>query len=82
MASLATIFNSPYYFGEISFEETKKILSNKPPYSYLFRKLKNGSITLAAILKILNKDHLVEVEIKNCSCEGTFLPIHQLEKMD
>ena len=82
MASLATIFNSPYYFGEISFDETKKVLSNKPPHSYLFRKLKNGSITLAAIHKIFRIDLLVEIEIKNCNCEGTFLPIQQFKSLE
>ena len=82
MASLATIFNSPYYFGEISFEETKKILSNKPPNSYLFRKLKNGSITLA-ILKLYGDQWcVIDVEIKNCNCEGILLPIQQFKSLE
>ena len=83
MASLATIFNSPYYFGEISFEETKKILSNKPPNSYLFRKLKNGSITISTLMKLIGDYwHLWDVEIKNCNCEGLFLPLQRFKSLE
>ena len=49
MASLSEVLNSPYYWGDISLEETIATLEREPQKSYLFRKLKNGSITLASL---------------------------------
>ena len=40
MACIMEVFNSPYYFGEISLKEAKDILKKEPSNSYLFRKLK------------------------------------------
>ena len=71
MASLQTIFNSSYYFGEISMETTKRILSEEQPKSYLFRK-KNGTVTLATLFDFFRNDQLLEIEIKNCDCDGGF----------
>ena len=49
MAGLSAVFNSPFYWGDISLEETINILKQERPKSYLFRKLKNGSVTLACL---------------------------------
>ena len=78
MASLQTIFKSPYYFGEISLEETKSILLQEPPKSYLFRKLNNGTVTLAT----LRDEQLLEVEVKNCNCEGTIISIERFKSLE
>ena len=50
MAGLSAVFNSPFYWGDISLEETINILEQERPKSYLFRKLKNGSVTLACLI--------------------------------
>ena len=79
MASLQTIFKSPYYFGEISSEETKKILQNNPPRSYLFRRLENGAITLATLCFSL---HLFEIEVRNCNCKRSFKNIESFRNLE
>ena len=66
MVSLENIFHSPYFFGEISLDDTKNILAKEPAKSYLFRKLNSGSFTLAT----LHFQYLYEVEIRNCNCKG------------
>ena len=80
MASLQSIFKSPYYFGEISLEDTKNILLQEPPLSYLFRRLKNGSITLATLRH--SSKHLFEIEVRNCNCVGNFKSIQSFESLE
>ena len=84
MASMQTIFESPYYFGEISVDEVKNILFKEHPQSYLFRRLKNGNVTLATIAHHLESDvkFVFELEIKNCNCEGALLPIQKFKSLD
>ena len=84
MASIQTIVESPYYFGEISLDEVKNILFKEPPQSYLFRRLKNGNVTLATIVHHLksNVKFVFELEIKNCNCEGALLPIQKFKSLD
>ena len=80
MASIEAICKSPYYFGDISLEETKKILLQEPPHSYLYRRLINGSITLAT-LRFQSKS-LFELEVKNCNCDGTLINIQRFKSLD
>ena len=74
MACLQTIFNSEEFFGEISMETTKSILAKEPPKSYLFRQ-KNGTVTMATLFDFFRKDQLLEIEVKNCDCDGGFQKI-------
>ena len=77
MISLENVFQSPYYFGEISLYDTKNILYNEPAQSYLFRKLNNGVFTVAT----LQFKYLYEVEIKDCNCKGTLLPLQRFTSL-
>ena len=77
MALIMEVFNSPYYFGEISLMEAKNILTKEPANSYLFRKLKDGSVTMATLID--NSRYLFELEIKNCSCDKFLLPIQRFQ---
>ena len=52
MVPVSTICQSPFYWGEISLEETISVLEKERKHSYLMRKLKNGSITLAVLSRI------------------------------
>ena len=53
-------------------------------YSYLFRKCSNGSVTLATLFWFPEDigHQLFEVEIKNCDCEGTLLPIKKFNNLE
>ena len=64
MDSFSTILKSPYYFGEISEEEAKKILMKEPPHTYLFRRLRNGTITMIMIQEHLGKKEVLEMVVK------------------
>ena len=79
MASLLSVFDSPYYFGEISLEETVAILGKQSNNSYLFRKLENGSITIATLIDRSNI--LYELEIRNCNCKKNLKPIQKFETL-
>ena len=65
MVSISEVFKSPFYWGEISMQETIDILNKAPKGSYLFRKIKNGSVTIACLYtpKILR-----DIEIRDCEC--------------
>ena len=78
MVSMKSIFRSPFYFGKISLEDTKKILQKEPPKSFLFRRLKNGSITLATLEP---SGKLLDVEVKNCDCKGTVKSINKFTNL-
>ena len=82
MASLQSIFKSPHYFGEISLEDTKNILQQEPPLSYLFRRLKNGTVTLATLFDFLSNDQLLEIEIKDCDCDGAFQNVQSSKNLE
>ena len=75
---MKSIFESLCYFGEISLEETKNILKKEPPKSFLFRRLKNGCITLATLEQ---SGKLLDVEVKNCNCKGTVKPINKFKNL-
>ena len=64
MDSFSTILKSPYYFGEISEEEAKNILMKEPPHTYLFRRLRNGTITMVMIQEHLGEKELLEMVVK------------------
>ena len=49
MASISEVYTSPYYWGDIKLKETIAILEQAPPSSYLFRRLKSGSVTIASL---------------------------------
>lgn len=79
MAGLSAVFNSPFYWGDISLEETINILEQERPKSYLFRKLKNGSVTLACLID--SKVVLREIEVKDCKCTDGFQPIQKFKTL-
>ena len=64
MDPFSPILKSSCYFGEISEEETKNILMEGPPHSYLYRRLKNGSFTIATIQEFLGEKELIETVVK------------------
>ena len=64
MDPFSSILKSSCYFGEISEEETRNILMKEPPHSYLYRRLKNGSFTIATIQEFLDGKELIEIVIK------------------
>ena len=80
MACLQTIFNSEEFFGEISMETTKSILAKEPPKSYLFRQT-NGTVTMATLFDFFRKDQLLEIEVKNCDCDGGFQKIQSNQNL-
>ena len=82
MASLQNIFDSPYYFGEISLEETKRILLKEPSQSYLFRRLKSGTVTMATLFDFFSNNQLLEIEVKNCDCDGAFQNIQSSKNLE
>ena len=65
MDSFSSILKSPYYFGEISEEKAKNILMKEPPHTYLFRRLRNGTITIVMIQEHLGEKELSEMVVKN-----------------
>ena len=64
MDPFSPILKSSCYFGEISEEETKNILMRESPHSYLYRRLKNGSFTIATIQEFLGEKELIETVVK------------------
>ena len=44
----------------------------------MFRKLNNGTVTLAT----LRDEQLLEVEVKNCNCEGTIISIERFKSLE
>ena len=48
-------------------EETKRILLQNPPHSYLFRRVEKGTVTIASLNE---KADLLEIPIMNCDCKA------------
>ena len=68
MIRLEAITSSPCYWGEMSLDETMNVLEQEPPHSYLIRKWKNGSITIASLHAGLeNCKKLHEIKISDWS---------------
>ena len=70
MDSISKVLKSPFYFGEISEEETKNILMKEPPNSYLLRRKTNKTITLAIIFDSLIKNGKKFQEVKHIRNEN------------
>ena len=81
MIPLSTIYNCPFYWGEITLDETINILSQEPSHSYLLRKRNNGIITLALMFV---EENLLEIEVSDCSCNGddTSLPFGKFDTLE
>ena len=68
MIRLEAITSSPCYWGEMSLDETMNVLEQEPSHSYLIRKWKNGSITIASLHTGLeNCKKLHEIKISDWS---------------
>ena len=68
MIRLEAITSSPCYWGELSLDETMNVLEQEPSHSYLIRKWKNGSITIASLHTGLeNCKKLHEIKISDWS---------------
>ena len=68
MIRLEAIITSPCYWGEMTLDETMNVLEQEPPHSYLIRKWRNGSITIASLHAGLeNCKKLHEIKISDWS---------------
>ena len=68
MIRLEAITSSPFYWGEMSLDETMNVLEQEPSHSYLIRKWKNGSITIASLHAGLeNYKRLIEIKVSDWS---------------
>ena len=81
MDSISKILKSPFYFGEISEEETKIILMKEPPHSYLFRRKTDGTITLATLFDYLDRKELIDFEYFAGTCFCNNLPKSKVKPM-
>ena len=79
MVPLSRIYNCPFYWGEITLDETINILSQEPPHSYLLRKRNKGSIALALMYV---GENLLEIEVSDCSCNGDTLPFGKFNTLE
>ena len=78
---MASILKSPYYFGEISIEETKNILLQEPHKSYLFRRLQNGKFTWAIVYDSIKGKRLFEMEVRTRINEEISIPIDKFKRL-
>ena len=79
MVRISEVFKSPFYWGEISMQETIDILNKAPKGSYLFRKIKNGSVTIACLYtpKILR-----DIEIRDCECNVSLYSLKKFVSLE
>ena len=59
------LYSLPYYWGQLTLEEAKEILSAEPSGSYLLRDSIHGSIAISRYCKSAG---LIEREITQCKC--------------